>query len=577
MAYPNLYSDESIVLNAQNVKVKSVSFEAVLTTRRLILVDSKKHLIAPQEILLATLREIEAGENAIRDPTITLSIITNTGATRQMILTFSKQSGGDRHRECDEWVKALKQNMASAGQHPIMPGHAPSDDAYPSGAGEPGRVGMEAANVPSTPSSLKKKIEIARPGPIKKIVDAPPTVPKPVETSSLPSGSFCNKCGSRVPPDSAFCNKCGTPVVTEAEMEARLAAASAPAPAVPQVQVQTPLSYGTGDKKERPIEDVIHSIEPLIEDSVPRTTPYPLVAKQVYHPPQQQASAPEQPAAAPAPEVPAEQSATPGVAWPVLGSAGGPVETQVSIPSPADGAPAGAPAAPAVPPVPPVPPAPGRSKKFLVIGAVALVLVIIIAAVFIFANPLGGGESVTTTPAPTTVTTTTTTQAPSTPAKTYVPTATTTPAATEPATTSSGASSSAGGQLVVPEQNVWIHILYDGEYTGTYGIAGSVSSVADKGEKLLQVPTSDGIVVASIQKVDGSSDKLTVEVFKDGEIVQQRSTVAPKGIVEIQADLKPAATPTPKATATKIPVPTKTAAAANATANATVTTTAAAE
>ena len=53
MAYPDLYSDESVVLNTQNIKVKSVSFEAVLTTRRLILVDSKKHLIAPQEILYA--------------------------------------------------------------------------------------------------------------------------------------------------------------------------------------------------------------------------------------------------------------------------------------------------------------------------------------------------------------------------------------------------------------------------------------------------------------------------------------------------------------------------------------------
>ena len=114
MAYPNLYSDESIVLNAQNVKVKSVSFEAVLTTRRLILVDSKKHLIAPQEILLATLRDIEAGENAIRDPTITLSIITTTGATRQMILTFSQREGGNRMRERDEWVRIIQDGVSAA-------------------------------------------------------------------------------------------------------------------------------------------------------------------------------------------------------------------------------------------------------------------------------------------------------------------------------------------------------------------------------------------------------------------------------------------------------------------------------
>ncbi|HEX3001299.1 MAG TPA: zinc ribbon domain-containing protein, partial [Methanoregula sp.] len=104
-------------------------------------------------------------------------------------------------------------------------------------------------------------------------VDAPPAIPVPVETSSLPTGSFCNKCGSRVPPDSAFCNKCGTPVVTDAELEAHIAAKPAPAPAVPQIQIQSPPAFGQGDKKERPIEEVIHSIEPLIEDSVPRTQP----------------------------------------------------------------------------------------------------------------------------------------------------------------------------------------------------------------------------------------------------------------------------------------------------------------
>jgi hypothetical protein len=207
---------------------------------------------------------------------------------------------------------------------------------------------------------------------------------------------------------------------------------------------------------------------------------------------------------------------------------------------------------------------------------VAVLVLIIIAAVFIFANPLGGGQTATPTPVPTTVPTAIATKTPSTPTMTYVPTATATSAAVEPAATPAGTTSSAGGQLEVPAQNVWVHIIYDGEYTGTYGIAGSVNPVADKGEKLIQVPTSDGIVVASIQKVDGSSDKLTVEVFKDGKLMQQRSTVSPKGIVEIQADLKPAPTPTPTATATKIPVPTKTAAAANVTANATATATTAA-
>ena len=123
MAYPDLYNDESVLLNALNVKVKSVTFEAVLTTKRLILVDSKKHLIAPQEILLATLRNVESGENAIRDPTITLSLITNSGATRQMILTFFKASGGDRRRECDEWIRLLKQNISPTFQQTVHASH----------------------------------------------------------------------------------------------------------------------------------------------------------------------------------------------------------------------------------------------------------------------------------------------------------------------------------------------------------------------------------------------------------------------------------------------------------------------
>jgi len=581
MAYPNLYSDESIVLNAQNVKVKSVSFEAVLTTRRLILVDSKKHLIAPQEILLATLRDIEAGENAIRDPTITLSIITTTGATRQMILTFSKTSGGDRRRERDEWIKALRLNMASAGQHPIMPDQPVPEEVYPPGADErPSPVRAPPA-VPA--HSGKKKIEIARPGPIKKIIDAPPAIPKPVETTSLPTGSFCNKCGSRVPPDSAFCNKCGTPVVTDADLDAHLAAPSAPAPSVPQIQVQARPTFGQGDKKERPIEEVIHSIEPLIEDSVPRTQPYPIVPKQVFQPREQQVAVPEQQepstetAPSPAPETaaPAPESPTPGVNWPVLGSAGGAVEGQVSIPAQPEGVPAAAPQAPPVPPVPPVPAAPVGKKKIMVIGAVALVIVLIIAAVFIFANPLGGGPAVTTTPEPTPVPTTVATPTPSTPTMTVIPTATT--PAVEPAETPAGSTSSAGGKMIVPDQNVWIHIIYDGEYNGIYGVAGGSTTIAGEGEKVLQIPVNVGIVIASIQKLDGSGDKLTVEIWKDGKLVVEKSTVSPKGVVEIQADLRPTSTPTPTPTATKIPVPTKTMTAANETANMTATTTAAAE
>ena len=71
MGDPDLYSDESIRLTAENIIVKSAPFEAILTNKRIILVDSRKKHIPQQTILLATLRHVEMGENAIRDPVIT--------------------------------------------------------------------------------------------------------------------------------------------------------------------------------------------------------------------------------------------------------------------------------------------------------------------------------------------------------------------------------------------------------------------------------------------------------------------------------------------------------------------------
>src|SRR5512136_832587 len=174
MSYPELYSDERVVLQAQNVKVKSVSFEVVLTTRRLVLIDTKKHSIPPQEINLATLKDVESGENAIRDPTITISIITISGNTRQMVLTFSKTSGGERRRECDDWVRALRQNITSTIYHPVTQVPASGDTETEEQPSLPSPHPIEITNTPPP----RKRIEVARP--MKKIVEAPSAMPIPI-------------------------------------------------------------------------------------------------------------------------------------------------------------------------------------------------------------------------------------------------------------------------------------------------------------------------------------------------------------------------------------------------------------
>ncbi|HJX55896.1 MAG TPA: zinc-ribbon domain-containing protein, partial [Methanoregula sp.] len=309
MGYPELDRDESIILEAKNVKFKSISFDARLTSRRIILIDSRKNIIPPQEILLATMWKVEAGENAIRDHLLTLIVVNNAGEKDQIVLTFPRLAGAERKRECNDWARKL--------QALIHPTPAEPERAIREGPGqEPEKHKPERDTAHRHP--VKKKIEIARP--LSKITEparhhVPPAAP--VETSSLPSGVFCSRCGNRVPMESTFCNHCGTPVRQQAE----------PAPArpaeVPQVQVPAPLqpqiplpppAGSPAEHQDRPIEQIIHSIEPLIEDSVPRSQPTPLVKKRA----PQIVSEPVQPESPPAPVVPESPAETPpAVVWPV--------------------------------------------------------------------------------------------------------------------------------------------------------------------------------------------------------------------------------------------------------------------
>ncbi|MFA4826160.1 MAG: zinc ribbon domain-containing protein [Methanoregula sp.] len=592
MAYPDLYNDESVLLNAQNVKVKSVTFEAILTTKRLILVDSKKHIIAPQEILLATLRDVEGGENAIRDSTLTLSLITNSGATRQMILTFSKTSGGDRKRECDEWIRVLKQNLSPTFQHHAAP-VAPEPPA-PAPAPEPMYVQetpaaprIEITNAPQP----KKKIEIARP--IKKIVEVPPAMPKPVETTSLPMGSFCNRCGNRVPPDSVFCNRCGTPVVRDPALtvvtEEPVPAPSippAPAPAlpvsppppppqaaIPQMHVPIPPPvFGSvaTERRERPIEQVIHSIEPLIADSVPRTEPSPLIQKpgvistMVTHTVTE--PAPPEPQA-----IPFDATApVAGIPWPVI-TPDGTAPAAEPAPATAQAAESAAPVAPVAPaapetpaeiPPPPPPAAPKSSKKkYIAIAVAVIVILAVIGSVILFALPQGSTPPATTTPATTAIPT-------ATPELTVKPTATPAETAAVISSPTPTLATPVSSKIVIPSTGVWVRVYYpDGNYAASIGTPGAESAKADTGEHIYQISTSTGIVVANVQKVDSTGKELLVEVYKNGNLVTQKSTTSPKGVVEIQVDLKPTPTPTIATTATTAKPVTTATTAVNATAN----------
>ncbi|MFA5222078.1 MAG: zinc-ribbon domain-containing protein, partial [Methanoregula sp.] len=440
MGYTDLYSDESIILETKNVKVKSIPFDAILTTKRLLLVDNKKNVIPQQNIQLATIQKVETGENAIRDSILTLSIGTETGKTRQMILTFSRQTG-ERKRECDDFAALLKERIALMQPKEEKPAEPAPEVASAQKYGTPAPSSIGVAS-----TSGKKKIEISRP--IKKIIEKSPVYPQPIETTSLPQGSFCPRCGNRIPPESTFCNRCGTRVPAQstkpAEPEKVLGTIRDPIPA---------MSAPVFERKERPIEQIIHSIEPLIEDSVPRAGSRPIVPEPVREPLP----------FAPVPEtspVPDGQQETISPSAIELAAASIINAANEGSVTPAEPAPAAQPGTPPQTPLPPVPSPPStRKPRRMAIIGIAIVILLVIGGIVIYSQSLQkhpDSTNVTIVPTGTTVATTIPTPTPH-PTQATI---TTTVATAQPT-------------LLIPQSGIWIKISYPQTFTGTYGTPGA--------------------------------------------------------------------------------------------------------
>ena len=491
MGYPDLKSDESIVLTAQLVKVKSVPFELVLTNRRLIIIDSEKNAVPTQQIPLVTIRNVMAGENAIRDPVITLTVLTDTADTREVALTFARQTPGERRREADEWVKVLKRYVADTVSHPAdmvtdtqVPGNTRQDHTGTSG--------------------IKKKIEISRP--IKKItVDTSHLPPKPVETTSLPEGSFCGRCGNRIPPGSTFCNRCGTKVVVPGD---DMAVSAAPG----QITMAPAVASGPGDRKGRPIEQIIHSIEPLIEDSVPRTEAAPAV-------PEPAAAQPAEPVPAPATR---QMSLQPRLQlsqeW-----------DRMHCQHRRQGRCSASPGAFSTPEEKEEDPC---------------------CCNYYCRHPPRCGRGICSDEHPAQDRGRDTGRYPR---SDHRDTHADCNAHRSAYHGRDDAAVTTTPQVLIPQTGVWVEITYNKTYSGLVGTPGMQQGVSDTGDHFYRIPTTVGTVAVAIQKTDGSGDELKVIVYNNGITAKTVSTTTPYGNIDLQYSL---ATPTPTPTPVLTPLPT---------------------
>jgi hypothetical protein len=507
MGDPELRSDESILLRTQGIFVKSIPFEGILTNKRIILIDRTTNLLPQKEIALVTLNDFQAGENAIRDQIITLFIVTKAGETRQMILTFSRQSGGNRIRERDEWLRILKENTSSSFVQVIRkvipgPRQAPKKTSRVTSP----RIEVIRSPVSHVPDAEKKASKQERETivPVKKIIKTvqesssrSPAV-KESESSQPGFGIYCSRCGNRVTEGSRFCNRCGTPIILPGSM----AASPSQVAAVPQQD-----NPETAPGKIKPIHEEIHS-PPRIESSA-----YTILSDQLpYEVPQELHDEPGIPAEQ-EPAVPFEETITPGsdLIIPETDRKPKPAPA-VYIPSQNSGS------------APPADKSPGPKKngdrwnlkpgKKAILGIIAIVIIIAVVSGGILLYPMisKGGTSSADSTAPATVATTPK------PSGTFViPTET--------------------PELIIPAEGLYVHINYLGGWNGTYGMPSEIKRVTNSGNRFYLVENATGMVQASFEKLDGSTKHdLTVEIIKDGRVLKSGNNSTAFGKVTLSAD-----------------------------------------
>lgn len=555
MGEPDLRSDETVLVRTPGVFVKSIPFEGILTNKRIVLVDRAKNLLPPKEIPLATIKDIEGGENAIRDPIVTITVITRGGETRQMVLTFSRTAGGNRNKERDEWVKTLKENVSSSFEQVIRKGTPGFDQPHkkPEPVRSP-RIDVTGAPVKPVVARPSQKKEVDTIHPIKKIIEnAPSGAPTAAKEPVAPSpgfGTFCSRCGNKVPEGSGFCNRCGSSIIPPGST-------TPVAPAAPVYRAPAP----------RPIDREIQSVEPLMERSsvkVPADpmrpgTPEPPV---VQKPPQPARSPvydnPPEPVAIPEPPV---QRTTQRAPSPLYDNPPEPVA--VPEPAPAVTAPKPKPAKkrliprlfspkeltqtplnPASMPTAasPSPKKPRRvirmpgKKVFMAIGVIILLIVIaVVGVVFVYPMISSGSSSQpgslvpsstpSSTPSSSTGTTASSTPLP---AGTIVIRETTT-------------------STVVPATGVYAYISYLGGWKGTYGMPSTLLTVTNSGDRYFEIENATGPVQVTAEKLDSSTrHELIVEIYKNGGLLTTGKTTEGFGKVTVSADATTGVAQAPK-------------------------------
>lgn len=127
MGSPYLNSGETIFLTGSRVVAGDISYDIMLTTERLFLIDNRNPRFEPEIILISSILSVQGGKTPANEPVITILFHPEEGSVREpMNLLFSQNPNENRKPERDDWVRALIQ-VSIALQEKNLVATAPSE------------------------------------------------------------------------------------------------------------------------------------------------------------------------------------------------------------------------------------------------------------------------------------------------------------------------------------------------------------------------------------------------------------------------------------------------------------------
>jgi len=194
-----------------------------------------------------------------------------------------------------------------------------------------------------------------------------------------------------------------------------------------------------------------------------------------------------------------------------------------------------------------VPRTSSSKAKIIATAAIVIVIIAVLAGAYIHSGS-GLGTPITpvvptivATPMATSLITTAPTAPPTLapePTSTAAPTITQTPT---PALTTAPTSTP---EVSISQTGVWVRVEYPenaGNYIGAVGTAGRQIPVNATGLWIKRIPAAQtDILDISVQKQSGAGDRLTINIYNNGELVNSGTTTVPFGTVEMHFSLKPA-------------------------------------